>query len=143
MILGSALLTGAHLTFALAPINMAVAIIAIMVLGVAFSLIPAAMWPSVPKIVEDRYLGSAYAMVFQIQNVGLWFIPWLIGVVIEKSNPGVSERIAAGDATAVYNYTSAMLIFAALGAAAIVLAFALKRIDATRRYGLELPNKKS
>lgn len=143
MILGSGLMTLAHLTFALVPLNLTIAIIAIMVLGVSFSLIPASMWPAVPKIVEDRYLGSAYAMVFQIQNVGLWFIPWLIGVVLERANPGISARIAAGDATAVYNYTAAMLVFAGLGVCAIAMAFALKWIDARKGYGLELPNKKS
>lgn len=143
MILGSGLLTVAHLTFALVPLNLTIAIIAIMVLGVSFSLIPASMWPAVPKIVEDRYLGSAYAMVFQIQNVGLWFIPWLIGVILDRTNPGISERIAAGDATAVYSYTAAMLVFAGLGACAVVLAFVLKRLDARKGYGLELPNKRS
>lgn len=143
MILGSALLMVAHLTFALAPINMPLAIISIMVLGVAFSLIPASMWPSVPKIVEERYLGSAYALVFWIQNIGLMFFPWLVGVILEAVNPGVSERIAQGDTTAVYDYTVAMLVFAGLGALAVVLAFLLKRIDRIKGYGLELPNKKA
>lgn len=141
MIYGAALLTIAHLTFALAPLNMALAIIAIMVLGVAFSLVPASMWPSVPKIVEDRYLGSAYALVFWIQNIGLWFIPWLIGVVLKAVNPGVYERMQAGDTTATYNYTVPMLIFAALGMAAIFLGYLLKREDKRKNYGLELPNK--
>ncbi|NTV83873.1 MAG: major facilitator superfamily domain-containing protein 1 [Bacteroidales bacterium] len=143
MIWGAALLTIAHLTFALAPMSMALAIIAIMVLGVAFSLVPASMWPSVPKIVEDRYLGSAYALVFWIQNIGLWFIPWLIGVVLVKVNPGVAERIQAGDTSVTYNYTVPMLIFSALGVAAIFLGFMLKREDKRKGYGLELPNKRS
>ncbi len=143
MIYGAALLTLAHLTFALAPLNMTLAIISIMVLGVAFSLVPASMWPSVPKIVEDRYLGSAYALVFWIQNIGLWFIPWLIGVVLVKVNPGVAERIQAGDTSVTYNYTVPMLIFSALGVAAILLGFLLKREDKRKNYGLELPNKRS
>lgn len=142
MIYGAALLTIAHLTFALAPLNMALAIIAIMVLGVAFSLVPASMWPSVPKIVEDRYLGSAYALVFWIQNIGLWFIPWLIGIVLKAVNPGVAEKIQAGDLTATYNYTVPMLIFSGLGMAAIFLGYLLKREDKRRNYGLELPNKR-
>jgi MFS family permease len=142
MILGSALLTLAHLTFALAPLNIVTAIISIIVLGIAFSLIPASMWPSVPKIVEERYLGSAYALVFWIQNIGLWFFPWLIGIVLEMVNPGVTERIQAGDGTAVYNYTVPMLLFAGLGVAAIFLAFLLRREDGLRHYGLEAPNKK-
>jgi MFS family permease len=143
MIWGAALLTIAHLTFALAPLTMPLAIISIMVLGVAFSLVPASMWPSVPKIVEDRYLGSAYALVFWIQNIGLWFIPWLIGVVLVKVNPGVAERIQAGDTSITYNYTVPMLIFSALGVAAIFLGFLLKREDKRKSYGLELPNKRS
>ncbi|MCK9460214.1 MAG: MFS transporter [Proteobacteria bacterium] len=142
MILGSALLMGAHLTFALAPLNTALAIVAIMVLGVAFSLIPASMWPSVPKIVEERYLGSAFALVFWIQNIGLMAVPYSIGVILEKVNPGVAERVAAGDTTAVYNYRIPMLCFAGLGALAILLAFALKAVDKKYKYGLELPNKK-
>ena len=143
MIYGAVLLTIAHLTFALAPLNMTLAIISIMVLGVAFSLVPASMWPSVPKIVEDRYLGSAYALVFWIQNIGLWFIPWLIGVVLVKVNPGVAERIQAGDTSITYNYTVPMLIFSALGVAAILLGYLLKREDKRKGYGLELPNKRT
>lgn len=142
MILGSALLMIAHLTFALVPLNMVIAIMAIIILGIAFSLIPASMWPSVPKIVEERYLGSAYALVFWIQNIGLWFFPWLIGMVLQAMNPGVAERIQGGDRTAVYNYTVPMLLFAALGALAIVLAFLLLREDKRKKYGLEAPNKK-
>lgn len=141
MIFGAALLTLAHLTFALVPLNMALAIVSIVVLGVAFSLVPASMWPSVPKIVEDRYLGSAYALVFWIQNIGLMFFPWLIGVVLKALNPGVAERIQAGDATAFYDYTGPMLIFAGLGMSAIFLAFLLKREDRKKGYGLEAPNK--
>ncbi len=142
MIFGSALLTLAHLTFAIVPLNMALAILAIVVLGIAFSLIPASMWPSVPKIVEEKYLGSAFALVFWIQNIGLMIIPWLIGVVLDAVNPGVAESIQAGDLTAVYDYTYPMLIFASLGFAAVLLAFALKAVDAKKGYGLELPNKK-
>jgi hypothetical protein len=142
MIFGAALLTLAHLTFALVPLNMFLAILAIVVLGVAFSLVPASMWPSVPKIVEDRYLGSAYALVFWIQNIGLMFIPWLIGKVLVAVNPGVAERIQAGETGLTYDYTVPMLIFAGLGILAIFLGYMLKREDAKKKYGLELPNKK-
>ncbi|MBL7139204.1 MAG: MFS transporter [Bacteroidales bacterium] len=142
MIFGSALLMLAHLTFALVPLNMGIAIAAIVVLGIAFSLIPAAMWPSVPKIVEERYLGSAYALVFWIQNIGLLFFPWLIGVIIQAMNPEVAARKLEGDPTALYNYTVPMLVFAALGACAIFLAFLLRREDRLKGYGLEVPNKK-
>jgi len=142
MIFGAALLTLAHLTFALVPLTTGIAVISIIVLGIAFSLVPASMWPSVPKIVEERYLGSAYALVFWIQNIGLMFFPWLIGVVLEAVNPGVTERIKAGDATAIYDYTVPMLVFAGLGVSAIFLAFLLLREDKLKKYGLELPNKK-
>lgn len=141
MIFGAALLTIAHLTFALVPLTMGLAIASIVVLGIAFSLVPASMWPSVPKIVEDRYLGSAYALVFWIQNIGLMFFPWLIGVVLKIMNPDVAQRIKDGDVTAYYNYTAPMLIFAGLGVTAIFLAFLLKREDRKKGYGLELPNK--
>ncbi len=141
MIFGAALMTIAHLTFALAPLSIFLAIAAIVVLGVAFSLVPASMWPSVPKIVEERYLGSAYGLVFLIQNYGLGFFPWLIGQILEKVNPGVAERIAKGDTAAVYNYTVPMLVFAGLGVSAIVLGWLLLREDKAKGYGLELPNK--
>lgn len=142
MICGAALLTVAHLTFALAPLTVPLAIASIVVLGIAFSLVPASMWPSVPKIVEERYLGSAYALTFWIQNIGLMFFPWLIGVILEKVNPGISERLAAGDATALYDYTVPMLVFAALGGCAILLGILLRAEDRRKGYGLELPNKR-
>ncbi len=143
MIFGAVLLTLAHLSFAFLPNSMALAIIAIIVLGIAFSLVPASMWPSVPKIVEERYLGSAYALVFWIQNIGLMFFPWLIGVIIEMVNPGVAEAIQNGDTTAVYDYTVPMLVFSSLGVAAIFLGFLLRREDRLKNYGLELPNKRT
>lgn len=141
MIYGAALLTLAHLTFAIAPVSVALAIVAIVILGIAFSLVPASMWPSVPKIVEERYLGSAYALVFWIQNIGLMFIPWLIGVVLKAMNPGVAERVQQGDPTAVYDYTVPMLIFTGLGLTAVLLGYLLKIEDKRKGYGLELPNK--
>jgi MFS family permease len=143
MIFGALLLTLAHLTFALVPMSMFVAIAAIIVLGVSFSLVPASMWPSVPKIVEERYLGSAYALVFWIQNIGLMFFPWLIGVILEAVNPGVTEAIQSGDIHAVYNYKIPMLVFAGLGVAAIFLGFLLRIEDKRKNYGLDLPNKRS
>lgn len=140
MIYGAGLLALAHLTFAFAPLNVALAVVAIVVLGIAFSLVPASMWPSVPKIVEDRYLGSAYALVFWIQNIGLMFFPWLIGVVLKAVNPGVSEKIMAGEA-ATYDYTIPMAIFAALGITAMLLGYLLKLEDRRKGYGLEKPNR--
>lgn len=141
MIYGALLMTIAHLTFAIVPMNMFIAIVAIMVLGVAFSLVPASMWPSMPKIVEERYLGSAYALIFWIQNIGLMLLPWLVGQIVEIANPGVAERIKMGDATAVYDYTIPMLVFAGLGVCAIFLGFLLRIEDAKKGYGLDKPNK--
>jgi MFS family permease len=145
MIFGAILLVVSHLIFALVPaeiFNVYIAVATIVILGTAFSLVPASMWPSLPKIVEDRYLGSAYGAIFWIQNIGLMLVPALIGWVITASNPGVAEQIAQGVEGAKYNYTVAELVFASFGAAAIILGFVLKRVDKRRGYGLELPNKK-
>ncbi len=146
MLYGAALLTISHLIFALVPadvFNASIAVFTIVILGIAFSLVPASMWPSVPKIVESRYLGSAYGLIFWIQNIGLWGVPMLIGYALTASNPGVSQDIAAGlkDATA-YNYTVPELIFTGFGIAAIVLSFVLRAVDKNKGYGLDLPNKK-
>ena len=146
MLYGAILLTVSHLIFALVPnnvFNVPIALATIVILGTAFSLVPASMWPSVPKIVEDRYLGSAYGLIFYIQNIGLLLVPILIGWAVTQSNPGVAEQIAAGVEGAKYDYTVPELIFAGFGVAAIVLSFVLKAVDKKQGYGLELPNKKS
>ncbi len=145
MLYGAFLLTISHLIFALVPaesFNAAIAVLTIVILGTAFSLVPASMWPSLPKIVEERYLGSAYGCIFWVQNIGLLAVPMLIGWSISASNPGVSEQIAAGVVGAKYSYTVPELIFAGFGVLAIVLAVFLKRVDKKYGYGLELPNKK-
>ncbi|MDD2963727.1 MAG: MFS transporter [Bacteroidales bacterium] len=145
MFYGAILLTVSHLIFALVPaesFNVVIAVITIVILGTAFSLVPASMWPSLPKIVEDRYLGSAYGAIFWIQNIGLLAVPILIGWSVSYSNPGVSEQIAAGVEGAKYNYMVPELIFAGFGVAAMVLAVILKIVDRKKGYGLDLPNKK-
>jgi MFS family permease len=137
MYLGSFLLIISHLIFALTTIT---PYIPIFTLGVAFSLVPAAMWPAVTKIVGDNKLGTAYGAMFSVQNLGLWAFPILIGTVLEASNPGVSEKIQQGlDAT--YDYTNPMLMLASLGVLGLVFAFLLKREDKVSGYGLEQPNK--
>ncbi len=146
MLYGAILLTISHLIFALVPahaFNAFIAVLTIIILGIAFSLVPASMWPSVPKIVENRYLGSAYGLIFWIQNIGLWGVPMLIGYALTKANPGVFEDIAAGlkDQTA-YDYTVPELIFAGFGIAAIILSFVLRSVDKKKGFGLDLPNKK-
>lgn len=144
MMYGAILLTVSHLIFALVPaesFTAPVALATIVILGVAFSLVPASMWPSLPKVVEDRYLGSAYGLTFWIQNMGLLGVPILIGWALSASNPGVSEQIAAGVDGVKYNYMIPELIFAGFGLLAFLLSFYLKFIDRKKGYGLELPNK--
>jgi MFS family permease len=142
MMLGATLLFISHLIFAVAPPSMPLYIFAILLLGVAFSLVPASLWPSVPKVVEERYLGSAYAVVFLIQNWGLGLIPAFIGIILTAVNPGVAEALAGGDTTARYDYTVPMLVFASLGVLALVFGFLLKAEDKKKQYGLETPNLK-
>ncbi|MGC9375186.1 MAG: MFS transporter [Bacteroidales bacterium] len=136
MYLGSALLIIAHLLFAKTMITPYVPVI---LLGIAFSLVPAAMWPAVAKIVGENKIGTAYGAMFSVQNLGLWAFPILIGSVLEKSNPGIAEAKAAGE-HAVYNYTNPLLMLAGLGVLGLFFAFMLKRADKKQGYGLELPN---
>ncbi|KGN71369.1 nitrate/nitrite transporter [Porphyromonas sp. COT-239 OH1446] len=140
LIIGAVLMIVCHLTFAFLPhisssLATPVALGAIVLLGISFSLVPASLWPSVPKLVDERLLGSAYAVIFWIQNIGLYSLPMVIGAVLRSSNPGVEDPL-------LYNYTQPMLVFASLGVAALVLAFVLKAMDRKKGYGLELPNVK-
>ena len=140
LIIGAVLVFCCHMTFALYPLSdngssLVVAYAAIIVLGVSFSLVPAALWPSVPKLVEDRYLGSAYSVIFWIQNIGLWAFPNIIGKVLIWANPGVQ---AGGH----YDYTIPMLVFASLGIFAFLLGLWLKAEDKKHGYGLQTPNMK-
>ena len=144
LILGALLMIICHSIFALvlpAFPNKIIAFSAIILLGVSFSLVPAALWPSVPKIMDKRFLGSAYSLIFWVQNFGLSFTPMLIGYVLEASNPGVAEKIQAGEA-AVYNYTYPMLVFVGLGILALLFALYLKADDRRNNYHLEEPNIK-
>ncbi|RLD78477.1 MAG: MFS transporter, partial [Bacteroidetes bacterium] len=140
MILGSLLLILVHLGFAFGPASVYFAIALMMILGVSFSFVPAAMWPSVPSIVKEQYLGTAYSLIFWIQNWGLMGMPMLIGWTLEKYNPGITEQIQNG-ANVHYDYTVPMLIFAATGFLGLIFAFLLKAEDKKKGYGLELPNK--
>ncbi|MBP3317360.1 MAG: MFS transporter [Alistipes sp.] len=145
LILGSILMIVCHTTFALvlpAVPSKAIAFAAIIVLGISFSLVPAALWPSIPKIMDKRYLGSAYSLIFWVQNFGLSGTPIIIGYALEKTNPGVAEQIAAGAEGVAYNYTVPMLLFASLGVLALLFALWLKADDARNHYGLEEPNIK-
>jgi len=141
MILGSILLILVHLTLFLPFItNIAAAAIAIIVMGIAFSLVPSAMWPSVPKIIPEKQLGSAYAVIFWLQNFGaFWGFPLLIGIILDRTNPGVFDAKQAGE-DVVYNYTTTWSIFIGVAVLALVFAFLLKAEDKRKGYGLELPN---
>lgn len=138
LILGAVLMIVCHLIFAfVVPTTQSVIITlaAIIVLGISFSLVPAALWPSVPKLIDGKLLGSAYALIFWIQNIGLYAFPMIIGSVLKASNPGVTDPLQ-------YNYTVPMVVFASLGVAALVLGLYLKAIDRKGGYGLEEPNIK-
>lgn len=93
LMLGAVLMFVCHMVFALVPLTPVIAYGAIVILGVSFSLVPAALWPSVPKLVANRYLGSAYSVIFWIQNIGLMAFPIIIGFSLNASNPGVSENL--------------------------------------------------
>ena len=153
LMFGSLLLIACHLTFAFvlpmfkgsAVGGVVVAYITILVLGASFSLVPASLWPSVPKLVDQKVIGSAYALIFWIQNIGLWLFPMLIGKILDKTNPDLVEKLNSGvisaeEAATQYNYTAPLIMLACLGIAALVLGIILKRVDKKRGLGLELPN---
>ena len=143
LVLGSLLLIGCHLTFAfILPMfndsilgGVIVAYATILVLGASFSLVPASLWPSVPKLVEPKIIGSAYALIFWIQNIGLWLFPMLIGQVLDNTNPGVTDPTK-------FDYTWPLVMLAGLGVAALILGLVLKVVDKKKGLGLELPNIK-
>jgi MFS family permease len=140
MILGAVLLIFVHVIFYLPFItSVVVAFFNVIILGIAFSLVPSAMWPSVPKIIPDKQLGSAYALIFWIQNFGLWGIPLAVGLVLDATNPGVAAAKAAGQ-NVNYNYTTTWTIFVALTVLALIVSLLLKAEDKKKGYGLELPN---
>ncbi len=165
MILGAGLLVVVHTIFYIPSLTETwTAIFAVILLGIAFSLVPSAMWPSVPKIIPDKQLGSAYALIFYVQNIGLMLVPILLGVVLDVTNPGVNEKIenaiqsfrdsgvpaseiadkvqelrVSGEIP-MFDYSNTWLIFVGLTVLAVVFGFLLKAEDKKKGYGLELPN---
>ena len=143
LMLGSILLVVCHLTFAFilpafkgnAVGGTVIAYVTILVLGASFSLVPAALWPSVPKLVDEKIIGSAYAAIFWIQNIGLGLFPTLIGNVLQNTNE-------AGTAAHELDYTWALVMLAALGIAALLISVYLKAVDKKKHFGLEEPNIK-
>ena len=143
---GALLLIVCHLVFAFVlPVTHSkfIAYSTIVVLGVSFSLVPAALWPSVPKIIDEKILGSAYNLIFWVQNIGLCLVPMLIGSVltsVNETNPAVVAAKATGAEFIPYNYTIPLIIFACFGIAAFVIALYLKALDKKMGLRLEEPN---
>ena len=130
MITGTVMLTVVLMVFAM-PLNSSwIAVTAMLILGIAFSLLPAVLWPAVPRIVPMKQLGTAYSIIYYIQNIGLLLIPIVIGAVLQRNT--------TADGTV--DYTPAMWIFTAIGVAAIIVAVMLRYADKRRNYGLETPS---
>ncbi|MBQ8832090.1 MAG: MFS transporter [Paludibacteraceae bacterium] len=155
LMLGALLLIICHLTFAFVLPQFkgssiggtVVAYVTILILGSSFSLVPAALWPSVPKLVDEKIIGSAYALIFWIQNIGLWLFPLLIGRVLDATNPELIAKLNAGlitseQAAVQYDYTWPLVMLACLGIAAFIISLILKVVDKKRHLGLETPNIK-
>lgn len=137
MLIGACMLVAIHFLFALPLLNNWIfATVIMIILGVAFSLVPSAMWPSVPKIIPEKQLGTAYALIFWVQNWGLMGVPALIGFVLEK----YCKTVTNGEIS--YDYTLPMIIFACFGVLAVIVALLLKAEDKKKGYGLEQPNIK-
>lgn len=129
LMLGAIIMICCHLSFAFilpAYPSQWLAVSLIVILGVSFSLVPAALWPSVPKIIDTKILGSAYCVIFWIQNIGLCLVPLLIGTVLDATG----------------GYKIPMIIFSSFGVLAFIFSFLLKIEDRKKGYGLELPNVK-
>ena len=127
LMLGSIIMIVCHLCFAfLLPVlpYKWLAVTLIVILGVSFSLVPAALWPSVPKIIDEKILGSAYCLIFWVQNIGLCLVPMLIGSLRESTG----------------GYLIPMIVFSSFGVLAFIFSIFLKREDIKKGYGLELPN---
>lgn len=127
MILGASTLLLVHLVFALTPFKPHAFLI---LLGIAFSLVPAAMWPSMVKLVREKEIGTAYGLMYSVQNLGLWGIPILAGIVLDKTNPGSPE---------VLNYTPTILMFAGLSLIGLLFALLLKWEDSRKGFRMEDP----
>ncbi|MDR1524876.1 MAG: MFS transporter [Tannerella sp.] len=137
MIIGSAMLIVVHALFSLPALNVWwFASFLMIILGIAFSLVPSAMWPSVPKIIPENKLGTAYALIFWVQNIGLSLVPLLIGWILDKYCTVTEGAITR------FDYTLPMIIFTGFGILALCTALLLKREDRLKGYGLEKPNMK-
>lgn len=144
MIIGAVMLIIIHFLFSLPLLNVWwFAAFLMVLLGIAFSLVPSAMWPSVPKIIPENKIGTAYALIFWVQNIGLSMVPLLIGWVLDKFCVTGSRVSATGADVAIYDYTLPMIIFTCFGILALFVSVLLKREDRKKGYGLEKPNIKN
>ncbi len=142
MMIGSLLIITVHALFSVPFLHhWFIAVLLILILGVGFSLVPSAMWPSVPKIIPEKQLGTAYALIFWVQNWGLMGVPALIGWVLEKYCI-TGQVVRDGLTVNTYNYTLPMMIFTGFGVLALLFSILLKAEDRKKGYGLELPNIK-
>lgn len=130
MIFGSSLLFLIHLLFAFTNLQPQIPMI---MLGVAFSLVPAAMWPSMVKLVDDNQIGTAYGLMYSIQNLGLFVFPILAGNILDATNPAGADKL---------NYTPTIIMFAALGLLGVVFSLLLKYTDNKKGFGIDLPLNK-
>jgi nitrate/nitrite transporter NarK len=139
MVIGAIMLVFIHAMFSIPFLdNWLIALFLVVLLGIAFSLVPSAMWPSVPKIIPENKLGTAYALIFWVQNWGLMGVPYLIGKVLNAyCQTGITPE---GKPT--FDYTLPMIIFTCFGILALVISLLLKREDRIKGYGLEQPNIK-
>jgi len=144
MMIGSAMLILIHFLFSLPLLNVWwFAAILMVMLGIAFSLVPSAMWPSVPKIIPENKVGSAYALIFWVQNIGLSLVPLLIGLVLDAFCVVGTKISSTGREVPIYDYTLPMVIFTCFGILAVIVSILLKREDKIKGYGLEQPNIKN
>ncbi len=142
MIIGAILIIMVHVLFSVPIFNSWIfAVILVIILGIGFSLVPSAMWPSVPKIIPEHQLGTAFALIFWVQNWGLMGVPLLIGWVLDKYCI-TGTIVTNGVTSTTYDYTLPMMIFTGFGVLALIFAFLLKIEDKKKGYGLELPNIK-
>ena len=138
MVIGACLLIVVHVLFASPFMNVWwFATFIMIVLGIAFSLVPSAMWPSVPKIIPEKQLGTAYALIFWVQNWGLMGVPLLIGWILNSYCKG-----PVVDGAQTYNYTLPMCVFSVFGVLALIVALMLKAEDKKKGYGLQEANIK-
>ena len=140
MIIGALAITIVHVVFGLPGVHQIwVAVVLLLLLGLGYAMLPAALWPSLAKIMPQKQYGTAIALAFFIQNIGLMLVPMVIGWVLDKfcvMSTYTSGTVSYPD-NIKYDYTLPQIIFAAMGVCAIILALALRKLDRKKGYGLD------